>query len=106
GNLECFWAEMFRSSCSTRWFLAQSSGRALVHSLLLRHRGRHSQSASCTAPFGQSNMRKQREQRISVNGSEYLMLELSRFTKWRVGVGFAYRGGFKASLRLLCLLLF
>ena len=33
-------------------------------------------------------------------------MELSRFTEWRVGVGFAHRGEFKASLRLLCFLLF
>ena len=33
-------------------------------------------------------------------------VELSRFTEWRVGVGFAHRGEFTASLRLLCFLLF
>jgi len=33
-------------------------------------------------------------------------MELSRFTEWRVGVGFAHRGEFKASLRLLCFLQF
>src|SRR2546426_8889302 len=33
-------------------------------------------------------------------------VELSRFIKWRVGVGLAHRGEFKASLRLLCFLLF
>src|SRR6266404_173143 len=33
-------------------------------------------------------------------------MEFSRFTEWRVGVGFAHRGEFKASFRLLCFLLF